>query len=71
MFNCSKSPYICYRDKYPCKVSEKKLIFNPFIIKNGEYDPRKLAIDKNFVQFWSSLYMGPVSLSGMVPFQHF
>ena len=47
MFNCSKSPYICYRDKYPCKVSEKKnFFFNPFIIKNGEYDPRKLAIDK-------------------------
>ena len=28
MFNCSKSPYICYRDKYPCKVSEKKFFFS-------------------------------------------
>ena len=49
MFNCSKSPQTCYRDRYPSKVSEKKLILNPFIIKNGGYDPKKLAIDANFV----------------------
>ena len=40
--------------QYPCKGSEEKLILNPFIIKNGEYDPEKLSIDKTFVQIWSS-----------------
>ena len=54
-----QSPQICYRDRYPCKGSENKIFFlNTFIIKNGRYDPKKLAIGKIFVQFWSSFYMG-------------
>ena len=40
------------------KFQKKKKILNPFIIKNRGYDPKKLAIDKNFVQFWSSFYIG-------------
>ena len=49
-----QSPQICYRERYPCKGSEKKNFFlNIFIIKNGGYDPKKLSIDKIFVQFWS------------------
>ena len=62
MFNCSKSLQICYRDRYPSKVSEKILILNSFIIENGGYDPKKLAIDKNLVQFWSSFYMGSLEI---------
>ena len=46
-----QSLQICYRDRYPYKVSENKFILNPFNIKNGGYDPKKLAIDKIFVQF--------------------
>ena len=57
-----QSPQICGRDRYPCKVSEKKLILNPFIIKNGGYDPKKLAIDKIFVQFRFLFYMGPLKI---------
>ena len=49
-----QSAQICYRDRDPCKGSEKKLILNPFIIKNGGYDPENLANDKNFVQMGSS-----------------
>ena len=41
-----QSPQICYRDRYPCKVSEKKLILNPFTNKNGGYDPKKLQLTK-------------------------
>ena len=48
-----ESLQICYSDRYLCK-SQKNFFFNPFITKNGGYDPEKLAIDKNFVQFWSS-----------------
>ena len=57
-----QSPQICYRDRYPCKVSEKKLILNPFTNKNGGYDPKKLAIDKMFVQFWSLFSIGPLKI---------
>ena len=41
-----QSPQICYRDTYPCKGSEKRLILNPFIIKNDGYDPKKLQLTK-------------------------
>ena len=30
-----QSPQICYRDRCPCKGSERKLVLNLFIIKNG------------------------------------